>query len=71
MKSLNKFALSVLVAPMLLGLAGCSGMSRQDNTTAIGGAVLTGVITTGTVGGAAIGGIIGHQIDEEHTNPHG
>lgn len=49
MKSLNKFALSALVAPMLLGLAGYSG----------------------TVGDAAIGGIIGHQIDDEHTNPHG
>ena len=39
-------------------------MSTQGRNTAIGavgGAVLTGGSTMGTVGGAAIGGIIGHE----------
>ena len=45
-------------------------MSTQDKNTAIGagagavgGAVLTGGSTIGTVGGAAIGGLIGHEVD--------
>lgn len=50
-------------------LSACSGMSRQDRSTAagagvgaVGGAVLTGGSAAGTVGGAAVGGIIGHEI---------
>jgi osmotically inducible lipoprotein OsmB len=70
MKTLHNIAGCALVAGMLLGLAACSGMSQQDTNTAIGagvgavgGAILTGGSTTGTVGGAAVGGIIGHEID--------
>jgi osmotically inducible lipoprotein OsmB len=29
---------------------------------AVGGAILTGGSTTGTLGGAAVGGVIGHEI---------
>jgi osmotically inducible lipoprotein OsmB len=54
---------------LLAGLTACSGMSRQDQNTAIGagagavgGAVLTGGSTIGTLGGAAIGGVIGNQV---------
>lgn len=54
---------------MLVGLAGCSGMSAQDKSTAIGagvgavgGSVLTGGSAAGTVGGAAVGGVIGHEL---------
>jgi len=57
---------------VLLGLAGCSGMSTQDKNTAvgagvgaIGGAILTGGSTVGTVGGAAVGGIIGHEVGKK------
>jgi osmotically inducible lipoprotein OsmB len=56
------------IAVLLLGLTACSGMSRQDRNTAIGagagavgGSVLTGGSAIGTVGGAAIGGVIGHE----------
>jgi len=56
---------------MMLGLGGCSGMSTQDKNTAIGagvgaigGNILTGGSTAGTVGGAAVGGIIGHEINK-------
>jgi len=56
-------------AAMLLGLAGCSGMSARDKNTAVGagvgavgGAILTGGSAVGTVGGAAVGGVIGNQV---------
>ena len=69
MKTIQKFAISALAAATLLGLSACSGMSRQDENTAIGagvgavgGAVLTGGSAIGTVGGAAVGGIIGHEV---------
>jgi osmotically inducible lipoprotein OsmB len=67
--TLQRTALSAVVATMLLGLGACSGMSTQDKNTAIGagvgavgGAVLTGGSTIGTVGGAAVGGVIGHEV---------
>ena len=62
----------MVAALMVLGLAGCSGMSTQDKNTAIGagvgavgGAVLTGGSTIGTVGGAAVGGVIGNQVGKD------
>lgn len=71
MKTMQRFTISAVAAAMLLGLAGCAGMSRQDQNTAIGagvgavgGAVLTGGSAVGTVGGAAVGGIIGHEISK-------
>jgi osmotically inducible lipoprotein OsmB len=67
--TMQRYALSAIAAAMLLGLSGCSGMSTQDKNTAIGagvgavgGAVLTGGGVLGTVGGAAVGGIIGHEV---------
>ena len=66
MKTISRLAISAIAATMLLG---CSGMSRQDQSTvvgagigAVGGAVLTGGSTLGTVGGAAVGGVIGHEV---------
>jgi len=58
------------IAVLALSLGACSGMSTRDKNTAVGagvggaaGAILTGGSTVGTVGGAAVGGIIGNQID--------
>jgi osmotically inducible lipoprotein OsmB len=55
----------------LLSLIGCSGMSERDKSTAIGagagavgGAILTGGSSIGTVGGAAVGGYIGHEVNK-------
>ena len=69
MKTMQRFAVSAFVAAVVLGLAGCAGMSTQDKNTAVGagigavgGAVLTGGSAIGTVGGAAVGGIIGHEV---------
>ena len=63
------FTVGAFVVISVLGLSACSGMSTQDKNTAIGagvggvaGAVLTGGSTIGTVGGAAVGGIIGHEV---------
>lgn len=60
------------IASLLLvaTLSGCSNMSPRDRNTAIGagvgaigGSVLTNGSGLGTLGGAAVGGVIGHQID--------
>lgn len=74
MKSLNGFTRKfapLVVMTLFLGLAGCAGMSSQDKSTAvgagagaIGGAILTGGSAIGTVGGAAVGGIIGHEVNK-------
>ena len=43
-------------------LAACSGMSRSQKNTAIGAAV--GGSTTATLAGAALGGVIGSQVNK-------
>lgn len=69
MKSIQKLAATTLTICLFTGLTACSGMSTRDRDTAIGagagavgGAVLTGGSALGTVGGAAVGGIIGNQV---------
>jgi|EP01041_Mallomonas_annulata_P035478 osmotically inducible lipoprotein OsmB len=70
MKSIATRSMTIAASIALLaGLTACSGMSRQDQNTAVGagvgavgGAVLTGGSTIGTLGGAAIGGVIGNQV---------
>ncbi|MFJ5158613.1 glycine zipper 2TM domain-containing protein [Pantoea sp. NPDC088449] len=60
-----KIAIVMLV---MFSVTAC-GMSHRGRNTAIGagvgavgGAVLTGGSTFGTLGGAAIGGLIGHEV---------
>ncbi|MDB5763746.1 MAG: putative lipoprotein [Herminiimonas sp.] len=69
MKTIQRFAITTVTAAMLFGLAACSGMSAQDRNTAIGagvggvaGSVLSNGSAVGTVGGAAVGGVIGRQV---------
>ncbi|WP_461517498.1 glycine zipper 2TM domain-containing protein [Porticoccus sp.] len=71
MKTLKRVTRATAIAAVILLVAACSGMSRQDQNTAIGagvgavgGAVLTGGSTAGTVGGAVVGGVIGHEVDK-------
>lgn len=67
---LLKRSFSVAVVVLLaLSITACGHMSNRGRDTAIGagigavgGAVLTGGSTVGTLGGAAVGGVIGHQI---------
>ena len=68
MKTMQKLTFSAVAAAMLLGLGGCAGMSARDQNTAIGagvgavgGSILTGGSAIGTLGGAAVGGIIGRE----------
>ncbi|AYZ32952.1 osmotically-inducible lipoprotein OsmB [Serratia sp. FDAARGOS_506] len=58
----------LVVVTATLSVTACGHMSNRDRNTAIGagvgavgGAVLTDGSTLGTLGGAALGGIIGHQ----------
>ena len=72
MTTINRVTNSIVIATFLLSIAGCAGMSSRDKSTAIGagvgavgGAVLTGGGVLGTVGGAAVGGVIGNQIGKD------
>lgn len=69
MNTMKKLATKAALIACVLGLTACAGMSTQDKNTAVGagaggvlGAVLTGGSAIGTVGGAAVGGVIGNQI---------
>ena len=69
MNTYSRWAVATVMAFAVLGLTGCAGMSQQDKGTAVGagvgavgGAVLTGGSALGTVGGAAVGGLIGHEV---------
>ena len=71
-KSLHKNVSVALLLVGALGLGACSNMSQRDKNTAIGagvgavgGAVLTGGSALGTVGGAAVGGVIGNQVSKD------
>lgn len=66
----KRVSAAVLAATLILSLSACSNWSKRDRNTAIGagagaigGSVLSNGSGLGTVGGAAVGGIIGHQID--------
>lgn len=66
----NKRTARILLAVTLaISVSACSNMSKRDRNTAIGagagavgGAILTDGGTLGTLGGAAIGGLIGNQV---------
>ncbi|GAB2930284.1 lipoprotein [Hafnia psychrotolerans] len=60
-----------LVLTLAMSVSACSNWSKRDRNTAIGagagalgGAVLTDGSTLGTLGGAAVGGIVGHQVSK-------
>lgn len=69
MNTMKKLAIHAALIAVVLGSTACSGMSRNNQNTAVGagtgavlGAVLTGGSAVGTVGGAAVGGVIGNQV---------
>jgi len=66
--------ITVLTAMTLsaISLVAYAGMTQHEKNTAIGagvgaigGSILTGGSTAGTLGGAAIGGVIGHELDKK------
>jgi osmotically inducible lipoprotein OsmB len=69
MMTSNTFTMAAVALAAILGLGGCAGMSTHDRNVAEGagigavaGAVLTGGSPIGTVGGAAVGGVIGNSV---------
>lgn len=57
------------ISILLISLTACAHLSKRDKSTiagagigAVAGSVLSNGSSLGTVGGAAVGGIIGHQI---------
>lgn len=69
MHNINKTCAVFSSAFLFVFLTGCAGMSAQEKSTAIGagagavgGSILTGGSTAGTLGGAAVGGYLGHEI---------
>lgn len=71
MKTIHKASLTALTTLLLFELSACAGMSEQEKSTAIGagagavgGSILTGGSAIGTVGGAAVGGVIGHEVSK-------
>jgi osmotically inducible lipoprotein OsmB len=72
MKTMQRFTVGVVAVALLLGVGGCSGMSTRDRDTAIGagiggvaGYAITDGSAVGTIGGAAVGGLIGNQIGKD------
>lgn len=62
---------TILALGAVFSLGACAGMNQQERGTAvgagvgaIGGAILTGGSTIGTLGGAALGGYIGHETNK-------
>ena len=71
MKNAKQLISMATLLAATLGLSACAGMSNQDKSTAVGagigavaGSVLTGGSPVGTVGGAAVGGVIGNQVSK-------
>lgn len=69
MNTIRTLTVNLGVLALLAGLAGCAGMSARDQNTAVGagigavgGAILTNGSAVGTIGGAAVGGVIGNQV---------
>jgi osmotically inducible lipoprotein OsmB len=62
--------IAILALATTFGLAGCSGMSRQEVSTVTGAAVgaAAGAAvggTAATVGGAVLGGVVGNEVGKK------
>lgn len=72
MQSRHTLAPALAAALLAVGLAGCGNLSSQDKSTLAGtgigaasGAILSGGGAAATIGGAAVGGIIGHEVGKD------
>ena len=70
MNNINRLLKPVAAMLLLSALMACAPMSHRQQNTAVGagvgavaGSILTGGSTIGTLGGAAIGGVIGNGTD--------
>lgn len=69
---MKRMVLASLLAASALSLSACASWSPEAKGAAIGagagaavGNIITGGGTLGTIGGAAAGGIIGHEVGKE------
>ena len=60
---------SISATVVALAIGGCSGMTHQEKSTAVGavvgglaGSAVSGGGTAATVGGAVVGGVVGHEV---------
>ena len=72
LNTINRTAGAAVLTLAVVGLSACSGMSQQEKSTAIGagvgavgGSILSGGSALGTLGGAAVGGVIGNQLEKK------
>ena len=70
--TMTRTAGAAVLAMAVVSLTACSGMSHQEKSTAIGagvgavgGSILSGGNPLGTLGGAAVGGVIGHELEKK------
>ena len=68
----SRTACAAVFAMAAISLTACSGMSQQEKGTAlgagvgaVGGSILSGGSTLGTLGGAAVGGVIGNELEKK------
>ncbi|WP_291991874.1 hypothetical protein [Candidatus Accumulibacter sp. ACC003] len=72
MKMIRRVGFSALAAAVLFGLGACAEMAEQDKSSsidagadALGVATLPDGSTVGAVGGAPVGGVIGHDVGKK------
>lgn len=75
MKSTLRSTLTIAGLTFAMIGTGCSSLTEREKSTAIGagvggvaGSVLTDGGTLGTVGGAAVGGVIGNEVGKRREN---
>ena len=73
MKTLQTLTRLALVGATVAAFTGCADMTPKQRNTAIGagagavgGAALTHGSALGTLGGAAVGGVIGNVVTDDH-----
>jgi osmotically inducible lipoprotein OsmB len=75
MNTTSKLAAATAIALVAVGLSGCAGMTRGEDTVTgavvggVAGAALTGS-PIGAVGGAAVGGVVGNQVGKDNDRGH-
>ncbi len=72
MKTLQTLTKVTLIGATVVAFAGCADMTPKQRNTAIGagagavgGAILTEGSALGTLGGAAVGGVIGNVVTDD------
>jgi osmotically inducible lipoprotein OsmB len=72
MNRIQSFTFLAVALAAAVAATGCAGMDRETRSTATGatiggvaGAVLTHGSPAGVIGGAVVGGVIGHENDKK------